>query len=129
MKKLLGLCAALVLGMSAMTAMAADVTGSWTATAQGQDGNGMQLTFNFKQDGAALTGTIVTPMGGDAIPISNGKVDGDKLTFDVSFNGMTMHHEGTVTGDSIKLTSKSDGGDMPGMEMTLKKAAAAPAAQ
>ena len=124
MKKLLGLCAALVLGLSAVTAMAADVTGTWNATTQGQDGNGMQLTFNLKQDGATLTGTIVSPMGGDPIAISNGKVDGDKVTFDVSFNGTTIHHEGTVSGDSIKLTTKSDGGDMPAMELTLKKAAA-----
>ena len=128
MKILLGICAAMALALSAATAMAADVTGSWTATMQGPDGGGgMQLTFTFKQDGGAVTGTVVTPQGGDPIAISNGKIDGDKLTFDVSFNGMTIHHAGTVTADEIKLSSKSDSGDFPAMELTLKKAAAAPA--
>ena len=45
--------------------------------------------------------------------ISNGKVDGDKFTFDVSFNGMTIHHDCTVDGDTIKMTTKSDSGDFP----------------
>jgi hypothetical protein len=62
------------------------------------------------------------------MPIADGKVDGDKISFKVSFNGMTISHEGTINaaGDEIKLTSKSDSGDFPGMEMTLKKVKAAP---
>jgi len=32
-----------------------------------------------------------------------------------------------VNGDEIKMTTKSDSGDFPGMELTLKKATAAPA--
>jgi hypothetical protein len=39
----------------------------------------------------------------------------------VSFNGNTIHHEGTVNGDEIKLTTKSDDGNFPGGEMTLKR--------
>jgi len=72
-------------------------------------------------------------MGGDPIPLTDGKVDGNKISFKLSFNGMTITDEGTISdsGDEIKLTSKSDGGDFPGMEMTLKrdKAGAAPAPQ
>ena len=124
MKKLLMICAVLAMTLGAGKAMAADVTGSWTTTMQGQDGNSMQLTFTFKQDGATVTGTILSPMGGDPMPIANGKIDGSTLTFDVSFNGMTIHHTGTLDGDTIKLTSKSDSGDFPGMEMTLTRAKA-----
>ncbi len=116
--------------LSAATALAADVTGTWTASAQTPNGD-FQLTFTFKQDGANLTGTVLGP-GGDPIAISNGKVDGDKFTFDVSFNGMTIHHDCTVSGDEIKMSTKTDSGDFPGMQMTLKRAkdagAAAPAA-
>jgi hypothetical protein len=130
MKKLLAICAVLVMTLGAAKAMAADVTGSWTTSMQGPDGNSMQLTFTFKQDGATVTGSVLSPMGGDPMPISNGKVDGDKFTFDVSFNGMTIHHDCTVTGDTIKMTTKSDSGDFPGMELTLTrvKEGAAPAA-
>ena len=114
--------------LSAATTMAADVTGTWTGQSAGPDGNTMQLTFTFKQDGATLTGSVQGP-GGDAMAITNGKIDGDKFSFDVSFNGMTISHQCTVAGDSIKMTTKSDSGDFPGMELTLTRVKdAAPAA-
>jgi hypothetical protein len=120
MKKLLSICAALAMALTAASALASDVTGTWTATAQTPDGNAFQLTFAFKQDGANVTGSVQGPQG-DPLPISVGKVDGDKLTFDVSFNGVTIHHNCTINGDEIKLTSKADSGDFPGMDMTLKR--------
>ena len=113
--------------LSASTAFAADVTGTWTTSMQTPDGNSFQLTFNFKQDGDKLTGTVQGPQG-DPLDISNGKVDGDKFTFDVSINGMTIHHDCTVDGDTIKMSTKSDSGDFPGMQLTLKRAPAAPPA-
>jgi len=129
MKRMLCVIAGLAMMLTAATALAADVTGTWTATAQTPNGD-FALTFTFKQDGANLTGTVQGPQG-DPIAISNGKVDGDKFTFDVSFNGMTIHHDCTVDGDTIKMSTKSDSGDFPGMEMTLKRskdAGTAPAA-
>ena len=113
--------------LSAATAMAADVTGTWTGSASTPDGSTMQLTFTFKQDGATLTGSVQLP-GSDPIAISNGKVDGDKFTFDDSFNGITIHHDCTVTGDSIKMSTKADSADFPGIELTLTRAKDAPAA-
>ncbi len=121
MRKLLTICAGLAMMLSAATAMAADVTGTWTGQSTGPDGNSMQLSFTFKQDGAALTGTVQGPMG-DAMAITNGKVDGDKFSFDVSFNGMTINHQCTVDGATIKMTTKSDSGDFPGMQLTLTRA-------
>jgi hypothetical protein len=125
MKKLLFVCAALVMALCTVKAHAADVTGTWTTTMASQGGDSMQLSFTFKQDGTVLTGSITSPMGGDPMAITDGKVDGNKITFKVSFNGMTMNHEGVLndSGDEIKLSTKSDGGDMPAREpMTLKKA-------
>ncbi len=112
--------------LSAGTAMAADVTGTWTTQATGPDGSPMQLTFTFKQDGAVLTGTVQGPMG-DSMKITNGKIDGDKFSFDVSFNGMTIGHQCTVDGDTIKMTTKTDSGDFPGMELTLTRVKDTPA--
>jgi hypothetical protein len=127
MRKLLTFCAGLAMTLSAATAMAADVTGTWTGEAKGPDGSSFQLTFTFKQDGAALTGTVQLPQN-DPIAISNGKVDGDKFTFDDSFNGITIHHDCTVDGDSIKMSTKTDSADFPGMELTLTRVKDAPAA-
>jgi len=127
MKKLLRLCSALAMTLTAATALAADVTGTWTGSMQTPDGNDFQLTFTFKQDADKLTGTVQGPQG-DPIDISNGKVDGDKFTFDVAFNGMTIHHDCTVDGEEIKMTTKSDNADFPGMQLTLKRAKETPPA-
>jgi hypothetical protein len=80
------------------------------------------LSFTFKQDGAKLTGTVQGPQG-DPIAITDGKIDGSKISFTVvvADMGMTVVHEGTINdaGDEIKLTSKSDQG-LSG-EVTLKR--------
>jgi hypothetical protein len=130
MKKLLCICAALMMALGTLTAHAAtSITGSWTGEMNGGQG-GFQLTFTFKQDGATLTGTVSGGQG-DPIAISEGKVDGDKISFKVVIQGgTTITHEGTIVasadgnsaGDTIKLTSKSDNGQFPGGEMTLKRA-------
>ena len=130
MKKLLCICAVLMMALGTLTAHAAtSITGSWTGEMNGGQG-GIQLTFTFKQDGATLTGTVSGGQG-DPIAISDGKVDGDKISFKVVIQGgTTITHEGTIVaspdgnsaGDTIKLTSKSDNGQFPGGEMTLKRA-------
>ena len=128
MKTMLYVCAALVMAFgTALTARAADVTGSWSAEMTTPDGNSFPLQFTFKQDGTTLTGTIQGPQG-DAIPISDGKVEADKLSFKVSFNGMTITHDGVINadGDEIKLSSKSDSGDFPAAEMLLKRVKPSP---
>jgi hypothetical protein len=122
MKTLALFCAVMGLMLTAATARAADVTGSWIAESTMPDGSTFQLSFTFKQDGTSLTGTVQAPQS-DAIAISDGKVDGNKISFKVSFNGMTISHDGAVSesGDEIKLGSKSDSADFPGRDMTLKR--------
>ncbi|HUV69082.1 MAG TPA: hypothetical protein VMW15_05425 [Terracidiphilus sp.] len=122
MRKLLYVCAALVLALGASKVHAADVTGSWKGQVSTPDGGNITLAYTFKQDGAKLTGSSQGPMG-DAVEITDGKVDGNKISFTTSFNGMTMTSEGTLSesGDEIKLSTKSDDGDFPGMEVTLKR--------
>jgi hypothetical protein len=100
---------------------AADVTGKWTGSLAIPGGDSMQITFTFKQVATKLTGTVGGPMG-DPMEISEGKVDGDKIAFNVNFNGMTIKHDGVVSGDTIKLTTKTDNADFPGGEMTLARA-------
>ena len=123
MKSLLHACAAILIALAtSVTARAADVTGAWTAEMSMGDANSFQMQFTFKQDGTTLTGNVQGPQG-DAIAISDGKIDGDKLSFKVSFNGMTISHEGTISadGDQIALHTKADSGDFPPMELTLKR--------
>jgi hypothetical protein len=125
MKKLLALCAALFLALAAATTFAqaaapADVTGTWSGS-MNAGGNDMTITFHLKQDGAKLTGNVETGMG-DPVEIVNGKVDGAKVYWETGFNGMTIQHEGTVSGDEMKIHVKSDGGQFPETDMTLQRA-------
>lgn len=122
MKSWMMVCAAVVMLLGARPLLAAsDMTGKWTTTdMKAPDGSSFTLTFDFKQDGTKLTGTITGPQG-DPLAIDNGKVDGDNFSFTVSFNGVTITHTGTIDGDTMKMTTKSDSADFPGSTMTLKR--------
>ncbi len=115
---------AVLMALAAVASWAADVTGNWTGQMAMADGNEFVVSFTFKQEGTTLTGTVQGPQG-DPIAISDGKVEGNKLSFvvKVEFNGgMKFVHEGTINGDEIKLTTKSDNPDFPGGSMVLKRA-------
>jgi hypothetical protein len=108
-----------LLGIFALAASAADVSGKWMAQVPGRNGN-QDVTFNLKQAGSALTGTVTAGQGDQQI--SEGKVDGDNLSFKVSFeargNSITQNYTGKVGGNEIKFTR--DGGRGP-IEFTAKK--------
>jgi hypothetical protein len=97
--------AALVLGGDTRAADKADATGTWTWNFTRQNGDKVEITLKLKQDGDKLTGTITGP-GGNETEIKEGKVDGDKVSFNVvrEFNGetRTMKYNGTQSGDTIK---------------------------
>ena len=111
------LCATLLIVLNSLPAFAAEVTGTWTA--QTPDVNASVLTFVFKQEGAKLTGTVATPS--ETTNISNGKVNGDKLSFAATMSVATFTYEGTIAGDEIKVTVKSDNSNIPGGELTLTR--------
>ncbi|MBI4902143.1 MAG: hypothetical protein HY820_00820 [Acidobacteria bacterium] len=102
----------------AVSAFAADVTGKWNAEMPGRDGQTRQVPFNFKADGATLTGTV-GGMGGDT-EIKNGKVVGDEISFDVirEFNGneFKMHYVGKVSGNEIKFKIERPAGGPGGAQ-------------
>jgi opacity protein-like surface antigen len=112
-------CAVLITAMAG-AALAADITGNWTGST-----DQFTVTFALKQDGETLTGAVTGPQG-DPLPISDGKVQGDKVSFtvkiDMGGNSMTIRHEGAIKGDEITLTTKVEGGgDFGGGPMTLKR--------
>jgi hypothetical protein len=96
-----------------MCAAAADVTGKWIAQVPGRDNQTREVVFNFKAEGAKLSGTMSGPQGAD-IAISDGKVDADAIAFSVKleFNGNSMvrNYSGTVSGDEIKMKSQTQRG-------------------
>jgi len=106
---------ALMLAISA-TAFCADITGKWKATLARPDGP-MDVVYDFKVDGAKLTGTISSSRG--EIPISEGKVEGDQISFVIATDQFRAESKGIITGDAIKLTIVT--GDRT-FEMTARRA-------
>jgi hypothetical protein len=104
---------------------AADVAGKWTAQVPGRGGETQETTFNFKVSGSALTGTMVNPRGETAI--SDGKIDGDNLSFSVNLNfggnDIKLLFKGKVSGAEIKFTRQREGGQGQAQEFTAKRAA------
>jgi hypothetical protein len=99
---------------------AEDFSGKWTGMLSFGDQQ-FPLTYVFKQDGAKLTGTVTGP-GGD-LPLAEGKVDGDKISFSVSWDAggapVKVNSQGTMKGEEIVLTS--GGENMPSSSLTLKR--------
>ena len=116
------LSACFVLVSMAM-AWAADISGKWVAQVPGQGGQTRETTFNLKADGAKLTGTV-SGMQGDN-PISDGKVDGDQISFTVAIsrggNEIKFLYKGKVAGDEIKFSRTRDGATQPPQEFTAKR--------
>ena len=86
--------------------------GKWTGEQQGRNG-AQPVTLELKVDGAKLTGTMKT---GDnaALQISDGKMDGSKVSFKVtqSFGGndVQITWSGEVNGDELTLMREFAGG-------------------
>jgi hypothetical protein len=95
----------------AAPAFAADVDGSWTGTIATPMGD-FPVAFTFKADGATLTGSM-QGMDGAQLPIKNGKIDGNKISFSVSldFGGMPLElsYAGVVSPAEIKFQGEAAG--------------------
>jgi hypothetical protein len=118
----------LLFALGTAAAFAADFNGKWTADVPGRNGNTQTVNFDFHVDGTTLTGKVTT-MRGD-MDITNGKVDGDNISFDqvMNFNGnsMTMSYTGKADGDTIKFTRAmggggGNGGGRPPVEFVAKR--------
>ena len=113
---------ALILGLLllAAPAFAADVDGKWTGT-MSTPGGDFLIAFNFKADGTKLTGSM-TGMDGMEIPITNGKVEGNQISYTVTIDlggmALEMVYKGVVTPAEIKLDMSVF--DMP-FQLVVKK--------
>ena len=100
------LARAWVLAVSALVAgvaFAADVSGNWTASFETQVGT-QSYTFEFHVQGNALTGKTKGNLTGENA-ISDGKVDGNKISFveKATYQGMPLvfNYTGELKGDQI----------------------------
>jgi hypothetical protein len=85
---------------------AANLSGKWTGTfLEAGEGNKSDSTFVvLTQDGNTLTGTV----GPKRSPISNGKVDGNNVTFDLKDGNLTIHFSLQLVDGHLKGKAWSD---------------------
>lgn len=84
------------------------IDGEWQAAYSTPIG-AMNCHYTFKSADNLLTGNVVAEMGGSESEseISEGKIDGDKITFAWTYNDVNMTTTGKITGDEIQLTRQA----------------------
>ena len=84
------------------------IDGNWKGTRDTPNGT-FEINYTFKVEGDELTGVSRTSFG--EITIQNGKVDGKKFSYSISFNDMTINNTGElINNDEILI--KNDRGEM-----------------
>lgn len=116
---------------AALTLPAADSTqpkieGTWKWTFNMPDGTRAEPKARLKREGGALTGTSI-PRPGMSTPITDLKVDGDKISWSVvrETNGrnVTTRYAGRIKDDKITGTIESDwSGEPQTYEWTARRA-------
>ena len=108
--------------LTALSLPAADLTGLWTASMTTPDGQPIVMSLSLQYDGKSLTGYMTDPMGQNNA-ISNGKVDGDELSFtivrDMFGEERKMDHNGRLSNGELILNVPRPGGGV--REMTFKR--------
>lgn len=99
--------AVLFMTFATVGALAADFNGKWHAEFDTQIGV-QKYTYDLHVNGATVTGKAINERG--EVAITDGKIDGNNITFveALSFNGMDIKitYTGVIDGDTIKFTRK-----------------------
>ena len=102
MKPFRWMCAVCVLAASLP---AADVSGTWSGEVKLPTGQALPFVAHLKQEGAKITGKLDGINGAPDVPIQNGRIEGDTVTFegvrqingaDVKFNYTAKPSGGTL---------------------------------
>ena len=105
---------AMILFLSAGTVFGADIDGKWTGKYDAGMGEPMDMEYTFKANVNVLTGTTIGGPGGEQVQITNGKIDGNKISFSVAVDmmgqEMKIDFTGELSGDKLNLNF-----DMGGM--------------
>src|ERR1044071_6651469 len=84
------------------------IDGNWKGTRETPNGT-FEVNYTFKVERSKLKGTWKTQFG--ETKIENGKVDGKKFSFSVSFNDRKIDYTGEVISDN-ELSVKNERGEM-----------------
>ena len=86
--------------------------GSWKAEFSDPRGNQRSVTFRFKVSEGRLDGTVV--LGRESLPIEDGEVEGETLSFRVTLPvgemDLELLYRGRLQGDTLHLVQDTRGG-------------------
>jgi hypothetical protein len=101
-------------------AYGADVDGTWTTESASGPHGVFPVAFNFRADGATLTGSSALGFDRSDVPpeiqrsegpIQGGKIDGNTITFTVTYNfsgtPSTVWYTGVVASNQIRIAGAS----------------------
>ena len=84
------------------------IDGNWKGTRDTPNGP-FEVEYTFKVEGKVLTGTWKTQFG--ETTLKDGKVDGKKFSYSISFNDITVNSTGELTSEN-EILIKNDRGEM-----------------
>jgi len=84
------------------------IDGKWHGTRETPNGV-FEINYEFKVEGNVLKGTWKTQFGES--PLQDGKVDGKKISYTVSFNDMVINNTGELINDN-EMVIKNERGEM-----------------
>lgn len=107
-------------------AAASPLAGDWDITLSTEDGQTFDVKLAVKDEAGALSGQYTGPAG--EAPVSNLKVDGERVTFTVERERdgqkFTIEYDGKLSGDSLEGTAKMSAGPQSGdLKFTGRRAA------
>ncbi|AYQ36322.1 hypothetical protein [Runella sp. SP2] len=99
----------LILSIASLVAMAQNpIDGNWKGSRETPNGT-FEVNYTFKVEGDKLTGTWKTQFG--EATIEEGKVEGKKISYSISFNDRKMSYTGELVSEK-ELVVKSERGEM-----------------
>ena len=105
MKRTVWMLLLFVVALAARPVAQGSVDGKWTGTLTGARGS-IEVTYTFKAEGETLTGSIVTGRGD--IPLQEGTIKGNAITFKMAGRGGQTSWTGTLKGDEITLKREGE---------------------
>ena len=98
----------LFLGASITIFAQTNIDGNWKGTRETPNGT-FEVNYTFKVDGKTLTGMLKGQFG--ETKLENGKIDSNKISYSVTFNGTTIDSTGEILNEN-EILIKNQFGEM-----------------
>ena len=98
----------LFLGGSLTIFAQTNIDGNWKGTRETPNGS-FEVNYTFKVDGKTLTGMLKAQFG--EVPLEKGKIDSNKISYSITFNGTTVDSTGEIINEN-EILIKNQFGEM-----------------